>query len=214
MLTELSNEIQNFTEISKQYIPTMLILVGILWAINVANWMTGSHLNRWGIFPRHARGLVGIFFAPLIHKNYTHLLFNSFPLFFLALFVMSLAPSLFYWVTAIIMLLSGIGVWCAGRYGIHIGASALIAGYFGYVLGSAYQQPTFTTFFCAAVAFYYFGSILLSLFPTDETVSWEGHLTGFLAGLIAIYLISHHQMLVSKIQSLTHSILRHFVLPH
>jgi membrane associated rhomboid family serine protease len=164
----------------------MLILIGVLWAFNILNWITGSHLNKFGIIPRRARGLIGIVFAPILHGNFTHLLFNTVPLFFLGIFVMSLDQHTFYWATGIIIFLAGLGVWIVGRRGNHIGASALISGYFGYILASAYKQPTFTTFFCAAVAMYYFGSILFSLFPTDEDTSWEGHLSGFVAGLIAM----------------------------
>jgi membrane associated rhomboid family serine protease len=192
MLAELSNEITNFIEVSKQYFPTMLMLLGGLWIFNFINWQTGSKLNCFGIYPRHAVGLIGIPFAPLLHGNFTHLLFNSVPLFFLGLFVMSLSLETFYYATAIIIVLSGFSVWCIGRRGIHIGASGLIAGYFGFVLAIAYQKPTFTTLFCAAVAFYYFGGILLSLFPTDQKTSWEGHLTGFLSGVVAMLVCTRY----------------------
>lgn len=192
MLAELSNEITDFIEVSKQYFPTMLMLLGGLWIFNFINWQTGSKLNRFGIYPRHAVGLIGIPFAPLLHGNFTHLLFNSVPLFFLGLFVMSLSLETFYYATAIIIILSGFSVWCIGRRGIHIGASGLIAGYFGFVLAIAYQKPTFTTLFCAAVAFYYFGGILLSLFPTDQKTSWEGHLTGFLSGVAAMLICTNY----------------------
>lgn len=194
MLNELSNDIQNFIETSKQYIPTMLKLVGLLWAINIVNWMTGSKLNRFGIYPRRVRGLIGIFLAPLLHQNFNHLFFNSLPLFFLGIFAMSLNIQMFYLATLIIILLGGLGVWLFGRKGNHIGASALIAGYFGYVLAFAYQRPTFTTFFCAAIAFYYFGGILLSIIPTNEKTSWEGHLCGFIAGLAAMFFITQSSL--------------------
>ncbi|MBS0290651.1 MAG: rhomboid family intramembrane serine protease [Proteobacteria bacterium] len=195
MLAELSTQISDFIEVSKQYLPTMLVCLGALWAFNVINWLTGSKLNALGIRPRRVGGLLGIVFAPILHANFTHLLFNTVPLLCLGLFVMSLGLTNFYIATGIITFLSGFTVWLIGRRGNHIGASALIAGYFGYVVGVAYVQPTFTTFFCAAVALYYFGGILLSLFPTEETTSWEGHLTGFCAGLIAMYFCTHFSYL-------------------
>jgi len=186
MLTELTNDIQQFIETSKAYIPPVLRLMGGLWLFNIVNWIMGSPLNRLGILPRTPQGLIGIVFAPILHGNFTHLLFNTVPLFFLGIFVMSLDKIIFYWATGIIVVLSGFGVWIFGRWGNHIGASSLIAGYFGYILASAYKNPTFTTFFCAAIALYYFGSILFSLFPTEEGTSWEGHLSGFIGGLIAM----------------------------
>ncbi|MGD9591185.1 MAG: rhomboid family intramembrane serine protease [Candidatus Berkiella sp.] len=191
MLTELSNQISDFVDTSRQYLPLLLKWLAVLWLINIANWYTGSKLNSFGIRPRRPIGLVGILLAPFLHGNFTHLLFNTVPLFCLGLFVMTLGVDYFYWSTVIICLLSGFTVWLIGRRGSHIGASALIAGYFGFVVACAYLQPTFTTFFCAAVALYYFGGILFSLFPTDESTSWEGHLSGFLAGIISMIICTN-----------------------
>lgn len=190
MLTELSQEIDSFIEISKLQMPTLLKWVGILWLFNVLNWtLLKGWLNQFGIIPRRLRGLLGILFSPLLHGNFNHLLFNTVPLFFLGLFILSMGEQLFYFVTAFIWIVGGTALWIVGRRGNHIGASGLISGYFGYILANAYQQPTFTAIFCAAVAFYYFGGILLSLFPGKAEMSWEGHLIGFLSGILAMLMI-------------------------
>ncbi len=202
MLAELSTEIDNFLEASKHHIPQMLMVLAALWVFNYINWATGSKLNKFGIRPRKPIGLIGIPLAPFLHGNFNHLLFNSMPFFFLGLFIMSLDPKLFYQSTVIISILAGLGVWVVGRRGIHIGASALISGYFGLIMVSAYQRPTIATFFCAAIALYYFGGILLSLFPTEEKTSWEGHLCGFLAGIIAMFICTYYQNFFDKIQLL------------
>lgn len=186
MLSELSTEVQQFIEKSHHFIMPMIKIIAALWLFNYINWKTGSKLSRWGIIPRRARGLVGIILSPLLHSNYNHLFFNSIALFFLGIFAMSLNMFLFYWATLIIIVLGGFALWCVGRYGNHIGASALISGYFGYILCFAYQQPTFITLFCAAIALYYFGGIIFSLFPGEADTSWEGHLCGFLAGIVAM----------------------------
>lgn len=172
--------------------PTMLKWLGLLWGINLFNWwVLGGRLNALGIVPRRPRGLLGIFFSPFLHADFAHLLFNSVPLFFLALFIMSLGVTQFYWATVIIAFLAGLGVWIFGRRGNHIGASGVIAGYFGFILANAYHHPTFSALFCAAVAFYYFGGILLSLFPGRSEMSWEGHLSGFVAGIIAVFICQY-----------------------
>lgn len=189
MLTELANEISNFIEESKHHIPLVLKWLAGLWGINLLNWKMGGKLNYLGIYPRHVLGLPGILFAPILHANFTHLLFNTVPLFFLALFVMTMSLKIFYIVTAMVVVLSGFSVWCIGRPGIHLGASGLIAGYFGFILANAYEKPTFAALFCAVVALYYFGGILLSLLPSEEKTSWEGHLTGLLSGVLSSVLI-------------------------
>jgi membrane associated rhomboid family serine protease len=200
MFSEIGQDLENFTETSKQFIPTLLWCLSALWLFNAVNWQTGSKLNRFGIWPRHAIGLIGIPMSPLLHANFTHLLFNTTPLFVLGLFIMTLGLRTFYVATLMITLLAGTGVWLFGRNAIHIGASGVIAGYFGFVLASAYEQPNITTFFCAGVAIYYFGGILFSLFPTEEKVSWEGHLIGFISGLITLYLIQNYDYIAYKMK--------------
>ena len=82
---------------------------------------------------------------------------------------------------------------------IHIGASGLVMGYWGFVLVNAYHSPSFIAIAVAAVCLYYFSSLFANLMPQGEKVSWEGHVFGFLAGIIttftyphiAVYLIQH-----------------------
>ena len=196
MFSEFVGEVSDFIDVTRLYYLEALKWLGVLWLINIINWkFLHRRLNVLGIYPRHPIGLVGIIFAPILHGDFTHLLFNSIPLFFLSILMMSLSVPIFYEATIIIAVLSGFAVWCIGRKGIHIGASALISGYFGFVLGMAYRNPTFTTFFCAALALYYFGGILLSLFPSEEKMSWEGHLSGFIAGLVALYITTSFPLL-------------------
>jgi len=197
MLSELSSELETFIETSKEFIPFILTMVGCLWAFNYANWKTGARLNKFGIRPRRAKGLIGIVLAPFLHADFNHLLFNSLPLIVLSLFIITMGETLFYVVTFLLIILSGAGTWLFGRRGIHIGASGVIAGYFGFVLVSAYGQPTFASLFCAGVALYYFGGILLSLLPSEERVSWEGHLIGFIAGLVTFYLCKSYWQEIS-----------------
>jgi len=167
------------------------LLLGIilsLWLLLFINKMLGYRLNYWGIIPRTGRGVIGIFFSPVLHGDANHLFFNTFPLMVLACFVLTGGRTLFWQVTLTIILLSGVLIWLFGRRAIHIGASALITGYWGYLLINAYNQPSLMTIALAAVCVYYFGGLFFGLFPSEEKVSWEGHLFGCLAGIAANYL--------------------------
>lgn len=188
ILSQLSNELDSFYVSASQQCPLMLKIMAALWGFNFLNWSLRSPFNRLGIFPRTKQGLIGIIFSPLLHANFNHLFFNSFPLFALGLFILSQGLTLFLWVTGLIVVLGGFSVWLVGRWGNHIGASGLIAGYFGYLLASAYHNPTIISLFLGGVSLYYFGGIFFSLFPTEERISWEGHLTGFLAGLATLFI--------------------------
>jgi membrane associated rhomboid family serine protease len=185
MLTDFADQASQFIAGSKEYIGPWLMALGILWLINIINWILGSPLNYLGLYPRRISGLPGILFAPFLHGDFSHLFFNSIPLFVLGLALLTEGVNLFISVTIIIMLLEGISVWLVGRPARHIGASGIISGYFGYIIVNAYLAPSFTTAILAILVIYYFGSIFLGIFPQEEQVSWESHLLGFLSGIAA-----------------------------
>lgn len=188
MLSDLAFELSVFIEKSKEYFIPWLIGFAVLWGINILNWITGSKLAILGIYPRHLFGLPGIVFSPFIHQNFNHLFFNSIPLFVLGLAILARGLDVFIEVTVIIALLGGLGVWLFARRALHIGASGIVSGYFGYILMTAYLNPSFTTLLLAIVVLYYFGGIFLGIFPQEDKISWESHLFGFLAGMAAPYL--------------------------
>lgn len=97
----------------------------------------------------------------------------------------------FYAATLIIVLISGIITWLIGRRAFHLGASSLIMGYWSYLLIQAYFERTAMALILGAVSLYYFGGLLLSLFPEEPGVSWEGHVSGFIAGIAAFFMLQH-----------------------
>lgn len=183
--------IEQFTKTVSQMkanIPLVLTILAILWAIQIINALVKYRLNVFGIIPRQPRGVIGIFLSPLLHGNFAHLFFNSIPLFFLADFLLISGRTEFFCYTWIIVVISGLLVWLFARKGVHIGASSVIMGYFACVLATAFHRPSGVSIIIGAVTLYYFGGLLLSLFPSDVKTSWEGHVFGFLAGIAAIYL--------------------------
>jgi membrane associated rhomboid family serine protease len=94
----------------------------------------------------------------------------------------------FYGITLVVVVVGGLGVWLFARKGLHIGASGLISGYFGYILITAYTAPGLITILLAILAVYYFGGIFLGIFPGKKDISWEAHLFGFLGGILYAYL--------------------------
>lgn len=189
MQFEFLNQLLDLFQKSQFYIKPWLEILLIIWCINILNWMMYSKLNNLGIYPRSARGLLGIFFSPFLHGNFSHLLFNSIPLFFLGLAILAREGALmFCWITLVIAVVGGLGVWLFGRKAIHIGASGVISGYFGYILMTAYTEKSAITILYAVFAVYYFGGILIGLLPGKKQVSWEGHLFGFMGGVLCAYI--------------------------
>lgn len=171
----------------KGNMPFVLAIIGGLYLIHFINFILGYRLNILGIYPRNVFGLIGIVTSPFLHGNFNHLFFNSIPLFILLSFVLLNGLNTFLSVTATIMLIGGLGTWLFGRKALHIGASGVIMGYWSYLLLNAYQQPTVMSLALGLVCIYYFGSLLLNLFPLEARSSFEAHIFGFIGGLAAYY---------------------------
>jgi membrane associated rhomboid family serine protease len=186
-MDQLAAQLQFTVNIIQQHLPMLLWILAAIWAVNIANWSLGSPLFILGIFPRKPLSLLGIFFAPWLHGDFNHLFYNSIPLVLLASGALVTGWDNFLEISAIIVVISGLLIWIGGRPGIHIGASALIMGYWSYLLVLAYWLDTGVAFFVGFIAVYYFGSLVANLFPSEARVSWEGHIYGFVAGLIAAW---------------------------
>ncbi len=135
MLTDISDNYTVLFQVAASQLPFMGYLLLVVWAINIFNWIFGSPFNLLGIYPRSLWGLMGIIFSPILHANFNHLFFNSIPFFVLGMFLLTLGQSFFIMVTICISLVQCTLVWLFARKAIHIGASGLISGYFGFILG-------------------------------------------------------------------------------
>jgi len=165
----------------------LLTCVGLAWAIELSDQLLfGGTLDRFGIRPRSVAGLWGILAAPLLHGGFAHLIANTVPFVVLAWLVLFHGVRDFFLVTAMVIVLGGLGVWLIAAPGtVHIGASGLIFGYVGYLLGRGYFQRSFISIAIALAVAVIYGGVLWGVLPGQRGISWEGHLTGFLAGVLA-----------------------------
>ncbi len=166
-------------------------IVGIMWTIELVDLIFfRNSLNRYGISPRHIIGLRGILFAPFLHGNLLHLISNTIPFLTLGWFVMLQETSDFFVVSAITMLVSGLGVWVFGSAGVHIGASSLIFGYLGFLLLRGYFQRNFASIMLSLIVGFLYGGAIWGVLPSVPGVSWEAHLFGFIGGIFAARFLS------------------------
>ena len=73
---------------------------------------------------------------------------------------------------------------------MHVGASGLIFGFFGFLLARAYFERSLAAIALAVVVFLLYGGIIWGVLPGQNGVSWQGHLFGFIGGVLAAYLMS------------------------
>src|SRR5690349_3343226 len=83
-----------------------VLILGLLWLIQIFNFCVNYRLNYLGIVPRNLFGLVGLFFAPFLHGSFSHLFFNSIPLFALSCFLLILGLHKYLIITGFIMVIS------------------------------------------------------------------------------------------------------------
>jgi membrane associated rhomboid family serine protease len=168
----------------------ILGLVLVIWAVELLNLLLGHRLNVLGILPRTVAGLPGIALSPFLHNGIGHVLLNTIPLVILGGLVILHGPRAFLEVSLVIIVVSGIGVWLFGRSGYHVGASGLIFGYFGFLVGRSWYERSISSILIAVITIVLYGGILLGVLPTRAGMSWEAHLFGLLAGILAARLVS------------------------
>mgnify|MGYP001964051443 CR=1 FL=1 len=176
-------------------------IILFLLGIQIFNTLTGNIFLILGIIPRKWYGLPGIIFSPFLHGGFTHLLFNSVPMFILMNVLLMQGYISFFLVSSQIAVMGGVATWLLGRNAIHVGASGLVLGYMGYFIVFWYFDQSAVNTAILIVLLYYIGGILMGLMPDDPSVSWEGHVYGFIAGGIsAIFNIfpAYYPKLLSK----------------
>lgn len=156
-----------------------------MWVVHVINLISTNWLYRFGLVPREIAGLDGLFGAPFLHANFQHLVSNTLGLIALGGLVSLQGNSTFVRVTVVIALVGGMATWLFAQYAIHIGASGLIFGYFGYLLARGLVEKTLTSLIITCVVIIMYSSLLWGVLPHQQGISWEGHLFGFFAGILA-----------------------------
>ena len=162
-----------------------LAAIGLMWGIELVDvTILGDRLQGGGIHPRQADGLDGILGAPLLHVDWGHLAGNSVPLAVMGGLVS--ARGLRYWtgVTATVVLVGGFATWLLAGGTNHVGASGVVFGYFGALLGAAWFERKPAALWGAFLAIFLYSSIVAGIIP-QPNLSWEGHLFGMLAGIAA-----------------------------
>jgi membrane associated rhomboid family serine protease len=181
-------------EITKQ-VTILMTMVAIFWFVEIVNVLffhsSYRSLAQYGIIPRNFVGLRGILFAPFLHGGWGHLIANTIPFITLGWLVMLQETSDFFIVTIVTMLVGGVGTWLFGATNsVHIGASILIYGYLGFLLLRGYFQKNIPSIFLSVVVFFIYGGLIWGVLPSQIGISWQGHLFGFLGGVLSAFAIA------------------------
>lgn len=167
----------------------MASIAVLLVVIEAVDALTRYQLDTAGIEPRQLDGLDGIVWAPFLHADWAHLWANLIPGIVLGFLV--LLTRRFLIVTAIVWVVSGLGVWLiAPPYTVTVGASGIIFGWLTFLLVRGLFNREFWQVLVGVGLFLVYGSVLWGVFPGEVGVSWQGHLFGAIGGVLAAWYLA------------------------
>lgn len=171
----------------------MTWVIGLLvaiWLVALLNLVSGYSLNGWfGLQPRAISGLDGVLLMPLLHGSLSHAAANTVPLIVLGAVIATTAERVALTATALIVLLGGFAVWVFGTSAIHVGASGLIFGWFGFLVARGIFERRIVPMLVAGAVVLVYGTMIWGVLPGQPGVSWESHLFGALSGVLAAFVL-------------------------
>ena len=165
-------------------IGALALLAGV-WICWLGAWAMGWDMLDLGIRPRDPHGLIGIVTAPFVHGSFAHLMSNTLPLALLTGLALYAYPRATRFALPFIWIFSGLGVWLFARPSTHVGISGIVHGlmFFVFLLGVFRRDRLGIAI--ALLVFFLYGGMVLTVLPRDPDISFEYHLFGAIAGLIA-----------------------------
>lgn len=170
----------------------VLLILAAMWVAEMLDAVLPLVMDGWGIVARTTSGLVGVLLAPLLHGGFGHLMANTLPFLVLGLLVAWRSRERFWGVFAIVVVVGGLGVWLLAPSGtVTVGASGVVFGFAAYLVTAGVLTRHWLDVLIALGVVLVYGSMFSGVLPfaVPAGVSWLGHLTGALAGVLAAFLL-------------------------
>jgi membrane associated rhomboid family serine protease len=170
----------------RQGISIVLGMAAMMWILEVIDSLDSHRLDRDGIVPRNFSHLYGVLLAPFLHASFGHLIANTVPFLILGVAVALLCAGRILAITAIIVLVSGVGTWLTAASGsVTVGASGIVFGYATFLISRGAFDRRIADIAIGVIVGVVFGGALLSGLIPHSGISWQAHLFGGVGGVLA-----------------------------
>ncbi|WP_372017274.1 rhomboid family intramembrane serine protease [Pseudoxanthomonas sp. 10H] len=143
-------------------------------------------VDAMAVSPGDAASLLGMLTAPLLHGSVAHLAANATALLILGTLAGSVYPRATLRALPLLWLGSGLGAWVLGEAGSrHLGASGVTHGLMFMVTTLGLLRRDRPSIAAGMVALLFYGGSVLTVLPHGDGISWQSHLGGALAGVLA-----------------------------
>lgn len=171
-------------------VKTVLIILFVLWSIFILQYLLDIPTYQYGgLFPRSIDGLKGIFFSPLLHGSFMHLINNSAPLAVLTVMILYFYNKVAFESIVWLYLMTGVMVWLFARPVYHIGASGVVYAMVSFVFWAGIFVRNLRSIVLSLIVAVLYSGMFLGVLPNEEGISWESHLLGGVVGIFVAYIL-------------------------
>ena len=162
----------------------------------------GFNFNQFSIYPRKLSSLGGILASPFLHSDLSHITNNTLSFFVLMLIVRFFYKSNYIKIFILGVLLSGLLTWIIARPAYHLGMSGVIYVLASFIIAKSFFSKQYNLIAIAFTVIFIYGSMIWYVFPIDQKISWEGHLSGLISGVVLSFFFKN-ELAAPEVKPLT-----------
>ena len=175
-----------------------ILFVLAIWTVFWIEVRFGVNFNAFGIYPRRFSGLLGVAFSFFIHSGIKHLFNNTIPLLVLLMALFYFYRSISWRILGYGFLLTGFITWLIARPAYHIGASGMIYLLASFLFFKGIFSKHYRLVALSLMVVFLYGGLVWYVTPIDPEISWEGHLSGLLVGLLFAFIFKKNIAKIPK----------------
>ncbi len=183
-------------------------IVAFMWVVEVINTLDSNRLDSDGLYPRDLERFWGILTFPFLHASFQHLIDNTVPFAFMGAIIALRGARHLARVTLFVIVVGGLLTWLVAPSHetiqghavplVTVGASGVVFGYATYLFARGFFERSPLDLVAGLVVGVVWGAALLySVVPRNNGVSWQGHVCGAIAGVLAAWALSNRRVTAS-----------------